>query len=114
MMDALQLADRFLQIKLQTFIKPVMLQAASNLLPKINTPWQLNKKKQTNYKKRRKREEDAMKIGCYEASKKIKKIKDETMTAKDEGMAMSKEKLGRQNIEGNDRANQAENEKSKS
>ena len=112
-MDALQLTDRFLQITLQTFIQPVMLQAAYNLLPKINTPGQLNKKKRTNYKKRRKREEDAMKTGCYEAFKKSNKIKDESMTAKDEVIAMLKKKLARQNIEGNDRASQAESEKEK-
>jgi hypothetical protein len=70
-----------------------MLQAALNLLPKINTPGQLNKKKRTNYKKRRKRELDAMKIGCYEAFKKSNNIKDEAMTAKDGVIAMLKENL---------------------
>jgi hypothetical protein len=63
----------------------------------------------------RKREEDAMKIGCYETFKKRNKIKDEAMTEKDEVIAMLKEQLAlaRQNVEGNDRANQAENEKAK-
>ena len=36
-----------------------------------------------------------------------------SMIAKDEVIAMWKEKLARQNIEGNDRANQAENKKTK-
>ena len=67
--------------------------AALNLLSKINTPGQLNKKMQTNYKKRRKREEEAKKIGCYEAFKKSNKIKDEAMTANDEDIAMLKENL---------------------
>ena len=53
----LQLANRYLQITFQTFIQSVsvMLQAALNLLPKRYTPGQLNKKKQTNQNKNKKK-----------------------------------------------------------
>jgi hypothetical protein len=91
-----------------------MLQAVLNLLPKRNTPGQLNKKKGNKLQKEAQaRKEDAMKIGCHEAFRKSNTIKDEAMTANDKVIAMLKETLARQNSEGNDRANQAENEKAK-